>query len=125
IRFADGNTFCVATCPNQQASTFSMADPASFGFLGPRGPITVDGGFRPGPPEQTLGIVGGAVPIVGGVLLAPSGRVQVASVTGGEVSIATLEGPTASFGQVVISGGSGLDASGDPHGSVVIRGGQV
>ncbi len=44
--------------------------------------------------------------------------------TGGEVSIATLQGTTASLGQVGISG-SVLDANGDPHGSVVIRGGQV
>ena len=124
IRFADGSTFCVATCPNQQASAFSMADPASFGFLGPRGPIIVEGTALLVPAEKTLGIVGGAVTISGAFLQAPSGRLHVASVTGGEVSIATLQGTTVSLGQVGISG-SALDASGDPHGSVVIRGGQV
>ncbi len=66
IRFVDGSTFCVSTCPNQQANVLSVADPASFGFLGPRGPIIVDGGFLQVPPEQTLGIVGGAVTIAGG-----------------------------------------------------------
>jgi filamentous hemagglutinin family protein len=126
IRFVDGSTFCVSMCPNQQANTLSVADPASFGFLGPRGPITVEGSFLQVPADQTLGIVGGAVTISGGAfLLAPSGRLRVASVTGGEVSIATLEGATASLGQVGISGGSSLDASGDPPGSVVIRGGQL
>ncbi len=125
IRFVDGETFCVSTCPNQQPNVLSVADPASFGFLGPRGPITVESAFLQVPAEQTLGIVGGAVTIVGAVLQAPSGRLQVASVTGGEVSIATLEGATASLGQVGISGGSSLDANGDPHGSVVIRGGQL
>ena len=44
--------------------------------------------------------------------------------TGGEISIATLGGATASLGQVGISG-SFLDASGDPPGSIVIRGGQL
>ena len=126
IRFADGSTFCVSICPNGQASVLSVADPASFGFLGPRGPITVAGSILQVPAEKTLGIVGGEVTISGGASLgAPSGRLQVASVTGGEVSIATLEGTTASLGSVKISGGSVLDASGDPHGSVVIRGGQL
>jgi filamentous hemagglutinin family protein len=125
VRFVDGTTFCVSTCPNQQANTLSVSDPARFGFLGPRGPITVEGSFLQVPAGQTLGIVGGEVTISGGANLgAPSGRLQVASVTGGEVSIATLEGATASLGSVRVSG-SFLDASGDPHGSVVIRGGQL
>jgi filamentous hemagglutinin family protein len=124
IRFVNGETFCVSTCPNGQASVLSVADPASFGFLGPRGPITVEGAALLVPAEKTLGIVGGAVTISGAFLQAPSGRLQVASATGGEVSIATLEGATAR-GQVRIAGGSTLDASGDPPGSVVIRGGQL
>ena len=66
IRFVDGSTFCVSTCPNQQANVLSVADPASFGFLGPRGPISVEGSFLQVLPEQTLGIVGGAVTISGG-----------------------------------------------------------
>jgi filamentous hemagglutinin family protein len=125
IRFVDGSTFCVSTCPNGQASVLSVADPASFGFLGPRGPISVEGSVLSVPAGNTLGIVGGNVTISGGaVLLAPSGRVQVASATGGEVSVATLEG-AGPRGQVGISGFSTLDASGDPPGSVIIRGGQL
>src|SRR5262249_44408166 len=125
MRFVDGSTFCVSTCPNNQANVLSVADPASFGFLGPRGPITVESSFLQVPAGHTLGIVSGDVTNAGAAFLsAPGGRVQVASATGGEVSIATLEGATAR-GQVGISGGSTLDASGDPPGSVVIRAGQL
>src|SRR4029453_16274879 len=94
IRFVDNTEFCV--CPNNPDPPLSIADPPSFGFLGPRGPIIVEGSLLSVPAEKTLGIVGGNVTISGGAqLLAPSGRVQVASATGGKVSIATLEGATA------------------------------
>ncbi len=125
VKFSDGAKFFANPA---NASTLTVAEPAAFGFLGPTGPVSVQGSFLFFDPGQTLSLVGGDVQITGGTqLTAPGGRIQIASVaSAGEITIADL-GVSAGtrLGNVAISGGSVLDTSGDPAGTVVIRAGQL
>jgi filamentous hemagglutinin family protein len=64
LRLADGARFFARL---SEQSTFSMAPPVAFGFLGPTpAPITVTGSTRlQVPPGETFAIVGGEITIAG------------------------------------------------------------
>jgi filamentous hemagglutinin family protein len=115
-----------------RADVLTVAAPAAFGFFGPpTGSIVVDGSILPGIPDppvgQTMSFVGGPILVTGGALLSPpGGRVQLVSVnSAGEVPISSLDvRGFSSLGSVTVSS-STIDVSGDPAGSVVIRGGNL
>jgi filamentous hemagglutinin family protein len=127
VKFADGTKF---QADLSQESTFSVAQPAAFGFLGPAAPIVVNGSVLQVQPKQTLSLVGGDIELHGATLTAPGGRVNlVATASEGEVTLPALDVSSfAALGQVQVLEGSTVDASGDPFsgdgagGTVAVRG---
>lgn len=122
-----------------EGELLSTAPPAAFGFLGPTAaPISIQPGGRLtlSASGQTLSLVGGDVQIAGSLpamtLGASGGRIQIVSVgppaPGPEGGLVTL-GPDvnvssfARLGQIDISKGARIDASGARGGTVLIRGG--
>ncbi|HKZ03965.1 MAG TPA: filamentous hemagglutinin N-terminal domain-containing protein [Methylomirabilota bacterium] len=112
-------------------SVFTVAAPAAFGFLGPPvAGIVVEGTVLPGIPDapagQTMSLVGGPVQVTGATVSSPGGHLRIVSMNGkGEVSIPSHDvsgGPA--LGPVTVTG-SAIDVSGDPGGSVSIRGGNL
>src|SRR6266542_5535743 len=78
LRFADEAKFSAHL---GQESTLTVAPPAAFGFLGSTpAPITIQGSALQVLAEKALSVVGGDIQIMGGKLVAPSGRIQIASV---------------------------------------------
>jgi filamentous hemagglutinin family protein len=131
LRQRDGTRF---QATNPDASTLSAAPPEAFGFLNPNPrPVTVNGADLGVLAGRTLGLVGGAVTISGGVLQAPAGTVHVISAAGqGEVPVEPRSGPAptvAGFGpvrverrgRIVVSDADGRGNSG----SVFVRGGTL
>ena len=112
IRLADGVVFS-ATPVSGELGLLTSAPPQAFGFLGntPPAPIFVQGAALAVDPGQTLSLVGGDVQIVGGVLIAPGGLVQIGSVASpGNALLGAQDlnlGSFASLGQVNISDGGG------------------
>jgi len=86
LRLADGATFSAHPAV---PTVLSVAPPAAFGFLGPTpAAVSIQGSALHVPPGQTLSVIGGDVEIVGGVLVAAGGRINLASVaTAGEVGV--------------------------------------
>jgi large exoprotein involved in heme utilization and adhesion len=102
--------------------------------------MTIQGTSLQVPEGKGVSVVGGDVQIVGGKLMAPSGRVQIASVASpGEVRFTPLEvapdlqvDSFARLGRLEIAQGTLLDASGfavpgsgGPGGTVLIRSGRL
>lgn len=138
LKMADGAEFHADL---GKGSTLSIAPPEAFGFSGTSvGKISVDGSSLTVPNGKTLSIVGGAIEMTGGAdttfdkptLGAASGQINVASVASqGEIKLAPVELQAAlktdAFerrGDIAISRGAIVDASGDGGGTVLIRGGQ-
>jgi filamentous hemagglutinin family protein len=90
LRFADGAKFFANL---GQESMLTVAPPAAFGFLGPMpAPMTIQGSMLQVPDGKALSVVGGEIQIVGGQVIAPSGRIHVASLASpGEVRFSPLE----------------------------------
>src|SRR5262245_51559219 len=90
LHLADGARFFARLGEN---STLSVAPPVAFGFMGPTpAAITVQGSLLTVSEGKTMSVVGGEIQVVGGQLVAPSGRVQIASVaSSGEVLASPLE----------------------------------
>jgi len=130
-----------------QSSILTSFSPDAFGFLNPNpAAIAIQGSTLQVGEGQTLSIVGGnrtfmtdegdtvpsGVTVTGGALSAPSGQINLVSVASpGEVLMPSLQyAPNVNgdsfmaMGLVNISGAS-LDVSGDPSGTVLIRGGQL
>jgi filamentous hemagglutinin family protein len=115
-------------------SVLSSAPPVAFGFLGPTvAPITIQGSLLRVPDGATLSVVGGDVAIgLPATLMAPGGRIQIASVASageagfdpaGNLDVASVP----LLGRIDILG-SAIDASdfsGAPAGAVSIVGGQL
>ena len=81
------------------------------------------------PTGNTLALVGGNITLEGGVLTAEAGRIELGSVASGEVSLAPTEvGWTLgyegvpSFKDITLRSQSAIDASGEPGGSIHVRG---
>jgi filamentous hemagglutinin family protein len=122
-----------------------VANPTAFGFLGPNfAEITVQGSRLAVNAGKTLSLVGGNIQIIGPAgnaaqgpvtatlgaqssVAAGPGRVQLASVASpGEVSLSpNLEVSSPQLGQIGMSNSARIDVSGNPGGTVVIRGGQL
>jgi filamentous hemagglutinin family protein len=131
LRFADGATFSANL---GQASVLTVAEPAAFGFLGSTpAPITMQGSGLVGPTGNALSVVSGDITLAGGVLQAPSGRIQLASVAApGEVGFSPLElapdlqvDSFAQLGRIALSQGAFLDASGNGGGTILLRSGHL
>jgi filamentous hemagglutinin family protein len=141
VRFSDGAIFHADVA---RETVLTSAPPAAFGFLGPpAGGITVDGSTLQVGTKQRLTLVGGDIRIgvinpddgssSGGSLIAPGGRLDLASVASkGEVTLGSAAAPelgVASFpgglGAITLNPGALLDVSGAPAGSIVIRGGRL
>jgi filamentous hemagglutinin family protein len=140
LRFTDGATFFANL---GQASTLTVADPAAFRFLGHTpAAITIQGSRLQVRAGNALSVVGGDLEIVGsGPLTAASvptlgaagGRVQLASVASpGEVVFSPLTlapdlqvDRVAQLGQIALSQGAFLDASGNGGGIVLLRSGHL
>ena len=130
LRFADGAIFSAHVGQN---STLTVAPPAAFGFLGPTpAAITVQGSFLGVSEGKAVSVVGGEIQIVGGRLIAPSGRVQIASVASpGEVLASPVEmEPNLQVnaftrGQLTLSQNALLDVSGNSGGTMLIRSGRL
>ena len=144
LKMVDGTRF--NALPGPADALLSMEPVAAFGFTAPR-PITIQGSGLAVAPGQSLSLVGGDLAITGrfnvatnrpeGVLFAPSGRIQLVSVAStGEVTIGTtplglpdmnVDGFSQlgkiSLSEVAILNTSGT--SGNPGGTVQIRGGSV
>ena len=128
---ASGKFFANPNAP----SVLTVAPPAAFGFLGPpTGSIVVQGGGIPLSVDsgQTMSFVGGPIQVSGAFLSAPGGRVQLVSVSSaGEIALPGFEVvrlpsvPVPTLGSITVSTGTTIDVSGDPGGTVSIRGGQL
>jgi filamentous hemagglutinin family protein len=146
VHFSTAGYLCLgaAGCLNDPASgkffatlgpesVLTAAPPAAFGFLPnvPPGPITVDAAnllatVVDPPVGQTISLVGGQLQITGATLAPPGGRVQLIGVdSAGEVAIPSLDVSSFSSLAPVSISSSTIDVTGDPGGSVAIRGGDV
>ena len=90
LRFADGTALYASL---GQESVLTVAPPTAFGFLGNTpAPITLQGSALEVPVGNTMSLVGGEIQIVGGQMVAPSGRIRLASVASpGDVRFSPLE----------------------------------
>jgi filamentous hemagglutinin family protein len=117
-----------------RGDVLTVAAPAAFGFFGPPPTgsigIVVDGSNLPGIPDppvgQTMSLVGGQIQVTNATLSPPGGHVQLVSVNSmGEVPIPSLDlRGFSALGSITVTS-STIDVSGDPAGSVVIRGGNL
>jgi filamentous hemagglutinin family protein len=127
LKFADGAKFHADLA---RQSVLTTAPVSAFGFLSqnPAG-ISVFGSVLQLPEGNTLSVVGGDVEIINGVLQAPAGQINIASVASpGEVPLNVQNMNLASFdrlGQIIVSDSSLLDVGGNGGGTVVIRGGRL
>jgi filamentous hemagglutinin family protein len=131
LRLADGAKFSAHL---SQESMLTVASPTAFGFLGTNpAAIAIQGSSLQVLEGKALSVVGGDVQILRGALMAPSGRIQLASVASpGEVAFSPLElAPDlhvhsfTRLGRLELSHGGLLDVSGESGGTVLIRGGQL
>ena len=136
LRFADGATFSAHLGTK---STLTVASPAAFGFLGTTpAPIAILESSLSVPPSASLSLVGGDIRIVGGrvtpfdppTLVAPAGKITIASVASAGEVVARHAGSlpewkVASFdrlGRINVQQGALLDTSGNGGGTVHIQG---
>jgi filamentous hemagglutinin family protein len=138
LRLGENGRFS-ARYPNQ--SLLTVAPPEAFGFLQSPTPITIQGSRLRVPSEKTISMIGGDLQIEESILLAPSGRINLASIaTAGEVIPSLSDLATRQVekkGTITISqsstqmlgGFANLDVSGlvmNPDGQIITgHGGQV
>lgn len=115
-------------------SVLTTAPPSAFGFLSNNpAAISVQGSLLQVPAGKTLSVVAGDINISHGLLLAPSGRINLTSVAlPGEISLSDSSGVMSftSGGSITISDNSVLNVQGgnydvDPAGIIVIKGGKL
>lgn len=146
LKLTDGNLF--KAIPDVSADTMLTTSPVvAFGFLGSNpAAIAVQGsqltvangtslsliggnrGFEYTDPDTGVtGSVAGGVTMTGGMLSAPSGQVNLVSVASpGQVSAVDFNPALGmAMGSLSLSQGAVVSASGDPGGTVRIRGGQL
>ncbi|MBD2103928.1 S-layer family protein [Leptolyngbya sp. FACHB-261] len=151
INFADGSLFS-AKAP-QANSLLTVSVPVGLQFGPSPGDITVRGnGYNLSAPipfaspltreasstglqvvsGKTLALVGGDVKLIGGVLTAEQGRLELGSVRSGVVNLSSIASGLAlsyasvpSFGDIRLSGRALVDASGSPGGSIHVKGERI
>lgn len=153
VRFSDGSEFS-AIAP-QEKPLLTISVPIGLGFPGNPGSIQVQGsghdvqGVRPPvalfpitqaatptglqvQPGQTLALIGGEVRLNGGIVKAPSGRVEVAGVQSGQVQLQPFSNAwTFDYSQVNqfqdmgLQARSLIDASGFGGGEIALHGKQI
>ncbi len=130
LRFSDGVEFHADL---SKGSTLTVAEPAAFGFLGNNpASITIDQGLLNVHEGETLSVIGGDINIMGGILVAPGGRVNIASVASHGEVVSNVSGDTpdlqidsfSDLGDVNLSQGAHIYAAGKGGGTVIIRGGR-
>jgi hypothetical protein len=127
----------VFSATNTADSSFTVAGPEAFGFLGPDpAPIAVDRSTLEVPAGETFSIVGGEITIDGGNNgFASGGEAGAARAEAGRITLAAVEGPGEAqleSGEVVAGSGADIrlidqalvDTSGDGGGTIQIRGGR-
>ncbi|MDX1541861.1 MAG: filamentous hemagglutinin N-terminal domain-containing protein, partial [Geminicoccaceae bacterium] len=133
LRFADGTAFDAGS---PGASSFTMAPPESFGFLGNDGGITVDRASFGTAFGQTLSLSGSSVSIDGGnagvasggsagFVFATDGPLQVAAIRSGSLDLATGAVVTDQAGPVRIDGEATLQVVTAGQGAIRISGGEL
>jgi filamentous hemagglutinin family protein len=141
----DGTKLKFFADPTRQ-SVLTADAPAAFGFLNPNPVrIVVQGSTLQVDAGKTLSLVGGQAAFAGeadtgltiagtgpasptSTLSAPGGRIQIVSVaSAGDVVLSPNLDVSAipTLGRIDLSNGARLDASGDPGGTVIIRGGRL
>jgi filamentous hemagglutinin family protein len=121
---------------NPSDSNLTIAPPSAFGFLDTNiSPITIQDSSLEVPEEQTLSIIGGDLQINNSILLARSGRINLAAVASkGEVILDEFSTKFGKLGNITLSESSPLvleklnvanvDVSGKGNGQIFIRAGQ-
>ncbi len=127
MRLSDGSLFYADPA---ETSTLTTAPPAAFGFLGDTpGGITIQESVLDVPAGETLSVVGGDIAITGGpfgYLAASSGKVFIVSAaSAGEFIQDSKTATFATGGDIHISNSGFISTSGDPAGTVCIRGGDL
>ncbi|MFH0342936.1 MAG: filamentous hemagglutinin N-terminal domain-containing protein [Chromatiales bacterium] len=133
IRLGDGRQFDAV--PSANDALLTTAPPQAFGFLGRQdpAPIEVNGSFLQVRDGKDLSLIGGDIRVhsegfFGAGLIAPAGRVNLASVGAkAEVTLGPDDlgvEPRSRGGTVTLSDGSLIDTSGEGGGSAFIRGGK-
>jgi filamentous hemagglutinin family protein len=151
IKFADGTEFNVSSSASSTLLTVSV--PVGLQMNNNSGAIQVQGnghtltaqhplfapyiptGLHSGlavPPGRTLAVVGSNIELDGGILMAPEGRVELGSVTQGQVRLTdttsrlTLNyADVSSFGDVNLKQRSLVDVNGMDAGSIQVQGRNV
>ena len=132
LKLADGARFVASL--DADDSGLSTAPVSAFGFLGNNpGTISIQQSTLAVREGKTISLIGGDIAMDGGLVQAPGGQINLASVQSpGEVpvdpSAPSLPDFNAAFpqqGQISLQNGARLDASGNGGGRIVIRGGQL
>ncbi len=119
LRFADGTALSARL---GQASSFSAAAPAAFGFVA-GGPMDVNGAQLQALPGKTLMLAGENVKLDGSQVSVPSGVLQVSALQGpGEIALA--DGAVTGTAGSVVARDTLISASGRPSGAVRIHAGE-
>src|SRR6185503_18384218 len=132
LKLADGARFVAAL--DADDSGLSTAPVSAFGFLGNSpAAITIQQSSLAVQAGKTLALIGGDIAMDGGLVQAPGGQINLASVrSAGEVPVDPAGSSLAEFraafpqqGRIILQNGAQLDTSGDGGGRIVIRGGQL
>jgi filamentous hemagglutinin family protein len=133
LNFSDGATFHADT---YSASTLSIAEPASFGFVGNmRSPIVVQGGRLITPPGRTIGLMAGDIQVSGsenGLIGGDSGNVLLSTLVGdgnialsGEASALESSSAELSGSTILIVNSGELSTGGESGGYIRIDGDHI
>ncbi|MCC2690200.1 MAG: large exoprotein containing hemagglutination activity domain [Rhizobiaceae bacterium] len=134
LRFADGQVF---SADLDARSSFTVAAPEAFGFLGQSpAPIRVDRSVLVVPTGESFSIVGGNVMVGGDPDAELSDRLGTVGAAAGQVTLAAVGGPGAlrvrsgaldavRKADVLLTDRASIDTTGDGGGAIRIRGGQV
>ena len=84
-------------------------------------------------PGNTLALLGGDLSLSGGILSAESGQIELRSIAGGQLSFSQESeqwtiadnSPISDWGEIHLQEAALVDVSGDPGGSIEVRGGRV
>ncbi len=125
LTFADGSQF--STAPNSQTPPLLTVNvPIGLQLGTNAAPIQVQGSRLAVLSGQTLALVGGDVTIAGGNLLAPEGRIELASVRSGNWSLGNNNQQlVTNYGNIQLDQQATLDTSSIGAGEIQLAGGQV